>query len=218
MGASRVHTPSRPVSRTGARRRGRPVSGWVAVTQKPRAGVQRGSPAAGRGARTHARAGAQSSLQGGRDLPDACSLLGASVGTSGTIEGPAARPPRPGALPACLPRPQDSVGVALCCGACSPRPPSPRTLWPLVLQGRQACRLGRAAGALPRTCVLDCRSPRGGVRLDGLQGAPGCRPMSARPQALGRCPWSFEGWPQAPGDRSGPCLPRAQGGSASPRV
>ena len=164
------------------------------------------------------RAGQPGPKASGGDLPDACSLLGASVGTSGTIEGPASRPPRPGALPACLPCPQDSVGVALCCGSCSPRPPSPRTLWPLVLQGHQACRLRRAAGALPRMCVLDCRSPRGRVRLDGLQGAPGCRPVSARPQALGHCPWSFEGWPQAPGDRSGPCLPRAQGGSASPRV
>lgn len=84
------------------------MSGWVGVTQKPRVGVQRGSPAAGRGACAHAWA-TQSSWQeahaegpqagqpgpeaSGRDVPDACILLGASVGTSGTSEGPAARPP-----------------------------------------------------------------------------------------------------------------------------
>lgn len=107
------------------------------------------------------------------------------------LEGPAARPPARRPL-ACLPRPQDSVPGALCCGSCSSCPTSPRTPWPLVLQGRQACRLGRAAGALPRMCVSDCRGPGGRVKLDGLQGAPagsiGCRPVSARPQAQGMLP------------------------------
>lgn len=209
------------------------MSGSVGVTQKPHVGVQQGSPAVGRGVCAHAWA-AQSSRQevhaegpwagqlgpeaSGRDVPDACILLGASVGTSGTSEGPAARPParRPPGLSPSSP------------GLC-PRCPLPwlllltpclltRTPWPLVLQGRQACKLGRAAGALPRMCVSDCQGPRGRVKLDRLQGAPGCRPVSARPQAQGCCPRSFEGWRQAPGDRSRPCLPGAQGGSASPRA
>ena len=147
-------------------------------------------PAGGPHGRPPSRAARPRGQQQGPAL--ACSVLRASIRTRETSEGPALRPPGQAPSPPVSLAPR-TVGVALCCGSCSPCPPSPGMPWSLVLWGRQACRLRRAAGALPRRCVPDCRGPWGGVRLDRLQGAPGCRPLSARPQALGRCPWSCEG-------------------------
>lgn len=171
VGAKSCSRPRGLSLRTGARRRGRPVSGWVAVTQKPRCRGFRRSYAScweehahTPGGRTellqevHASPGRAAGRASGRDLPDACTVSTGGFGRNQwNYRGASREAPRPGALPACLLAPRTLLGLPF---AAVPAPhalPRPGQLWPLVL----------------RTSGLQTRATRRGPAQNVRAGLPG---------------------------------------------